>query len=290
VSNAGIALQLGQYFGAITAQRNLGAITLTSLDHGAPRVVPNHTHQAGFLSMLLSGTYRESVARREYEYSLFSSVFHPPQFEHRDRIGQKGARFFNVEFKPQLFEDLDIRNAFLLSIRDLSGGPQTWAALRLFEKFRSDTANDLDLESSAMNLLFESARSNRRLPNHNKCLHWAREYLERCYQQPMTVAKVASVAEVHPVYLSYLFRKALGQTLGEYLNGVRVRAAAVKLSSSCAPISRIAAECGFADQSHLTRVFRSLTGITPGLFRNRLSDLDRRFVLPSQQHSLPLGH
>jgi AraC-like DNA-binding protein len=33
----------------------------------------------------------------------------------------------------------------------------------------------------------------------------------------------------------------------------------------------IAAECGFADQSHLTRVFRKLAGTTPGRFRGALA-------------------
>jgi AraC family transcriptional regulator len=31
----------------------------------------------------------------------------------------------------------------------------------------------------------------------------------------------------------------------------------------------IAARCGFSSQSHLTRVFRELTGVTPSLFKRR---------------------
>jgi AraC-like DNA-binding protein len=33
------------------------------------------------------------------------------------------------------------------------------------------------------------------------------------------------------------------------------------------PIADIAAQCGFADQSHLTRVFKKLVGLAPGLYR-----------------------
>jgi AraC family transcriptional regulator len=268
-------LSLGQYFGAISVRKTAGSVVLTCVEHRVPRAIPNHAHQAGFLSMLLWGDYREVAACREYEYSPFCSVFHPAGLEHRDRIGRAGASFFNVEFTADLFEDLDSVGSCRLSIRDLSGAQQTWATLHLLERFRGETSNDLDLESQAINLLFESVRATDRLPTHNKCLRWAKEYIQSYYRESLTVAQVAGAADVHPVYLSYLFRKESGHTLGEYLNRVRVRAAAVLLTSSRVPISAIAAECGFSDQSHLTRVFKNVTGITPGLFRIQLTQMNR---------------
>jgi AraC-like DNA-binding protein len=225
--------------------------------------------------MLLCGDYREMAARREYAYSPFCSVFHPAGLEHRDRIGKAGASFFNVEFTPNLFEGLDAIKSCRFSIRDLSGERQTWATLSLLERFRNETSNDLDLESQALTLLWESVRASEHFPVHSKCLRWAKEYVQSYYHEPLTVAQVATAADVHPVYLSYLFRKESGHTLGEYLNRVRVRAAAVLLTSSRVPISAIAAECGFSDQSHLTRVFKSVTGITPGLFRVQLTPVNR---------------
>ncbi len=268
-------LGLGQFYGKIAEARTLGSVVLTCVEHRVPRTIPDHAHQAGFLSMLLSGDYSEEAARRRYDYSPFCSVFHPAGIEHRDKIGAAGAHFFNIEFTPVLFEGLDSIKCCRFSIRDLSGAQQTWATLHLLERFCSDTSSDLDLESQAINLLLESVRADDHLPAHNKCLRWARDYVQSYYRERLTVAQVAGAANVHPVYLSYLFRKESGYTLGEYLNRIRVRAAAVLLSSSQVPISAIAADCAFTDQSHLTRVFKRVTGVTPGVFRVRLAQLNQ---------------
>jgi transcriptional regulator GlxA family with amidase domain len=56
-------------------------------------------------------------------------------------------------------------------------------------------------------------------------------------------------------------------TPGEYRRAARVRAASSLLLESSSPISRIAHECGFSDQSHLTNVFREATGISPRRYR-----------------------
>jgi len=47
-----------------------------------------------------------------------------------------------------------------------------------------------------------------------------------------------------------------------------VRAAAAMLANSDLPLSAVAVDLGFYDQSHFTRIFRQLTGATPGTFRN----------------------
>jgi len=78
---------------------------------------------------------------------------------------------------------------------------------------------------------------------------------------------VAGAAGVHPVYLGHVFRQEFGETVGEYLNRIRVRAAAERLANSTLPLSAIALDFGFYDQSHFTRVFRQFTGATPGAFR-----------------------
>jgi AraC-like DNA-binding protein len=54
---------------------------------------------------------------------------------------------------------------------------------------------------------------------------------------------------------------------GEYQQRLQVRAACELLRDPEWPLAAIAAECGFADQSHFTRVFRRMAGTTPARFR-----------------------
>jgi transcriptional regulator GlxA family with amidase domain len=42
------------------------------------------------------------------------------------------------------------------------------------------------------------------------------------------------------------------------------------LADGDVPLADVAAACGFADQSHLTRVFSAHTGTTPARYRKRL--------------------
>jgi AraC-like DNA-binding protein len=63
------------------------------------------------------------------------------------------------------------------------------------------------------------------------------------------------------------FRKTIGMPPHRWLRGVRVERARDLLFSSTLSLSQIACECGFADQSHLTRVFVDAVGTPPGAWR-----------------------
>ena len=67
--------------------------------------------------------------------------------------------------------------------------------------------------------------------------------------------------------LARTFRSHYGTTAGTYLREVRVRRAADALARSSATLSQIALDSGFADQSHFTRVFSAVHGLTPRRWR-----------------------
>jgi transcriptional regulator GlxA family with amidase domain len=53
-----------------------------------------------------------------------------------------------------------------------------------------------------------------------------------------------------------------------YLKRLRLQIASRRLVATRENLAEIAAACGFADQSHFTREFRRLTGMTPGKYRD----------------------
>lgn len=63
------------------------------------------------------------------------------------------------------------------------------------------------------------------------------------------------------------FRETVGKTPHQFLMAERVEKARDLLAFTAMPISEIAAVCGFADQSHFTRVFSRLVGAAPGVWR-----------------------
>ena len=138
----------------------------------------------------------------------------------------------------------------------------------LYQRIFSTAANDLDIESRAVALAFSIVKFSSSTPRDLRSLQRAREYVHAHFSENLTLARVARAAGVHPVYLGQIFRQEFGETLGEYLNRIRVRAAAAMLANSDLPLTAVAVDLGFYDQSHFTRVFRQLTGATPGTFRN----------------------
>jgi AraC-like DNA-binding protein len=75
---------------------------------------------------------------------------------------------------------------------------------------------------------------------------------------------------VSPHHLSRLFRSVTGHTISRHRMRLRARAALERLAGGEHNLARLAADLGFADQSHLCRVVRSETGSTPSALRGAL--------------------
>ncbi len=85
-----------------------------------------------------------------------------------------------------------------------------------------------------------------------------------------SVEDLAREAGVHRVHLARTFRDHFGVPVTRYSRRVRVQSALTMLASGTLPLAQLAAESGFADQSHLTREVRAAVGTTPGAIRSRL--------------------
>lgn len=82
------------------------------------------------------------------------------------------------------------------------------------------------------------------------------------------IADVAGECGLSASYFIRAFKKATGRTPHRWLLEYRAEKARQMLLGEFS-IAEIAIACGFADQSHLTRVFTSLFGISPGLWRRQ---------------------
>jgi AraC-like DNA-binding protein len=85
-----------------------------------------------------------------------------------------------------------------------------------------------------------------------------------------SLADLADALDVSATHLSRLFRAATGHTIARHRMRLRARAALDRLAEGEHELARLAADLGFADQSHLCRVIRSETGQTPSGLRRVL--------------------
>lgn len=98
-------------------------------------------------------------------------------------------------------------------------------------------------------------------------LRQALRFLESSLRHPITVGQIAAECGVSESVLYALFRDWIGAGPMAHMTDLRMRHAKAALRSGDQPIARIAQECGYADQTAFTRVFRRKTGKTPAAFR-----------------------
>jgi transcriptional regulator GlxA family with amidase domain len=132
-----------------------------------------------------------------------------------------------------------------------------------------DEFSPLVIEALTVQLLADIERENR--VNNTRKPFWltkVEEFLREGPSDNVKIDSLAALAGVHPVHLSRTFKKFNDVSIGEYTRGIKVKKATKMLLRTSAPLSRIALDCGFSDQSHFIRIFKKHTGLTPKEFRN----------------------
>jgi transcriptional regulator GlxA family with amidase domain len=79
--------------------------------------------------------------------------------------------------------------------------------------------------------------------------------------------ELAAIARLSVFHFNVAFRNSVGDSPHEYVIRRRIERAQGIMLSTDAPLSEIAADCGLADQAHLTRLFRRVVGETPAAWR-----------------------
>lgn len=89
------------------------------------------------------------------------------------------------------------------------------------------------------------------------------------YREAIEVADLAAEAGLSVSQLQREFARHFGITPTNYVREVRIGMARRLLETSDLPVSRIALDCGFYDQSHFNHHFKTVTGLTPLKYRRR---------------------
>ena len=97
----------------------------------------------------------------------------------------------------------------------------------------------------------------------------ATEYMASQSQHDVQLADVARQCGLSRGYFAQRFKLAAGLSPHQWLQRYRIEKAQNFLATSKDSVAEIATSCGFADQSHLTRVFSRLAGDTPAAWRRR---------------------
>ena len=263
----GKILRGGEFYSAVQSRLSASDVVLSELRQPCARLVPRHEHELAYVTLVLDGHYREGDRGKLEELRPLTAVFNPVGIAHSTVIGPAGASLFTVEFRTENMRALDLKLPANTTY-DSGAGSMFWPGMRLFAAFKSECCDSLMLEGQIFELLAAIADSDQ-APEQTapRWLNRVKERLHEEFRERPRMRDLARDAGVHPVHLARAFRKFEKRSPGEYQQRLQLRAACELLRNPEWPLAEIAAECGFADQSHFTRMFRRMAATTPSRFR-----------------------
>jgi len=267
-------MQGGSFYGVVQQRREQCDAIFTDLQHSSARKLPAHAHELPFFAVLLQGDYGERYGRQQKQFGPFSIAFRPAGIPHQDEIGPRGVRFFEIEIRPSWKKRIQDCSGSLDTAHDeYGGGEMLWLAMKVFrETHAPDGDSGLHLESLLAELVDAVACMPRETAKDApRWLARVVDKLQSDYCERLRLEELAREAGVHPVHLSRVFRRCRGEGIGDYVHRLRIRAACEQMLAPQRSLTEISLETGFADQSHFTRAFRRITGMSPGAFRRLIT-------------------
>ena len=257
------------------AALTVGATRVERLDIPLGRVVamrfpPNltlalHDHPHATVAVVLAGGFTGVYRGSERDCRRQSLIVEPAGERHVNRFGDMETTVVALSLEPDgLGRSLEAAAGRLYIDRDPF--TELMARRAIDELDRPDDVTPMAVEAAALEIVTRVTRSARH-EHRPVWLREARAFLHDRYTEPLTLTHVADAVGVEPERVARAFRRTFGDSVAGYLRRIRVDAAAELVAGSDLPISQIAADVGFADQSHLTRCFGRYLGTTPGRYR-----------------------
>ena len=231
--------------------------------------LPRHEHPDATVAVVLRGGFVGRYAGVERDCSPMTVVVEPAGASHANRFGALTTTVLTLSLAPpHTLEAVAHRPTFA---RDayLAGLAQQAD----MELHRPDELTAMAVEGLALELVARLGRT----PAEGGVPRWlaeARDLLHERFAESLRLGEVASAVGVEPQRLARAFRGVYREPIASYVRRLRVNAAAELLVAGPDPsIAAIAAEVGFADQSHLTRCFARILGVTPARYRSTYGDV-----------------
>jgi AraC-like DNA-binding protein len=208
--------------------------------HGTFEHLPRHRHAEGYVALVLTGGYVEAGDRGRFHVAAGDAVIHGPYESHQNRFSQGGATVINLPLADKFLATVgcvdDPDSVVRLAERD-----PRHAAHLLATMFRPLARHAEDWPDLLAASLASSA--------------------------DISLTAWADFFGIAPQSLSRGFRRVYGVSPKTYRADQRTLRAVRALPQWCGTLAQFAAEMGFADQSHMIRSVRTLTGRPPNRIR-----------------------
>jgi AraC-like DNA-binding protein len=236
-----------------------------------------HTHDTYVIGMVTRGVERLRVSARSYLAPEGAIILVNPEEPHDGEAGAEGGWAYCTLYPPasllsMVMEELDKHGLPGFGQAVIGDRGLSRALLRAHGLAEAGDAFEAEAALlTALRLLIRRhagincpeegprAASAKRLSRY-------RDFIEANLSSSIELATLAGLAQVTRFQVIRDFKGAMGLTPGHYIRQRRQLAAARFIEEGL-PLAEAAQAAGFADQSHLNRIFRKIRGVTPKMFK-----------------------
>lgn len=221
---------------------NIAGVTIGRERWRADAHIPRHTHDTAYAAIVISGSYEECGSRGRFRVGPGHVLLHGAFDAHLDRFNGTGAEILNIS----------LRRTISFAVGCIT---DTDAIVRLADK-DADEAGDV--------LCAEIA------PLETQMGDWPDLLADHLLENPD--CRLTHWAETHGLALETVsrgFGRVFGVTPATFRAEARARQAFRHIVHDYMPLADVAAMTGFADQPHMSRAIKALTGDTPHAWRQQ---------------------
>lgn len=264
-------LKTGTFYGQTNTTIHLDFATLTDTEYTHEKV-DWHYHDNAYFTFILDGRVTEGNKKGVYNCSAGSLLFHNWQDAHYN-IKPKGfTRGFHIELNENWFKQMPLKYDSLQGSFSVTNPNIKFLFYQLFKESKiSDELTSLSAETLLLKALAQMHQE--QMPAQRIAPLWVNQLhsaINDDIAYKFTLAELAMLVNIHPAHLSRDFSKYFHCNLGGYIRKLRVQKALTLLPDKNRSLTSIALECGFADQSHFLRCFKSFNEGNPSLYRKLL--------------------
>jgi len=196
--------------------------------------------------------------------------------EHSTELLNKllGKIFFHSNGDFTVIKTRVLELIVLLSRSAIEGGADVHQILNLNNNYITEVENFKSLEELSVWLsdiinrfvsyVFEFADI-----KHADTIYKVTAFVKNNYMKKISLDDIAEHVFMSKTYVSKIFKEEMGISLSSYINETRIEKSMQLLADDSVSIADVANLVGFDGQSYFTKIFKSITGVSPGTYRER---------------------
>lgn len=265
-------LGLGEFKGKTFQTVTFEGITASETEYDY-KFIDWHYHENPYFSLTTFGACLDSNKHETFECLTDSLLFHNCQVPHYNRKTDSITRGFQVEISQDWCKKFEVDLEELPKSVIVNNPNVKLNFYNIYKESKlSDNTSNLTIDSLLLSI-FQTMQGTESIL-FSTPPRWVKkidEILHDNFDQAITLQELSSELNVHSVHLSRDFPRYFRCNFSEYLRKIRIEKSLNLLRNKQLSLTEISLMCGFADQSHFIRSFKSFHGITPKKFRQIIS-------------------